>query len=274
MQRDTAGFSRFLLDPSAFRSEEISFSLIMSFVAVLNRNSPLMRYPDVLWAFIAMLAFNLAYHLVLRRLAAEAVPLFSTAANITLISWILSCSGGFQSCFWPLYLLPVFTACLYLERRHVLLVLAATGAFLVYFYLEAIWNGLSWEGCEFLIKFGVLALAAGVTMPLAFKERAHHAALCAQRVEIEKLARESLADMMPGIAHNLNNPLTVILGSVELLLQEAPEGSPQRDDLERIQSAARACARLSSDLFDYSGSESDKAARALLGGELTAGRRP
>lgn len=253
-------------DAGTFRSHEIAFSLVMSVVAVLNRNGPLVRYPDILWSFVALLVFNLACQLFLRRRAGRELPWLSTAANIVLVTWTLSCSGGDQSRFWPMYLLPLFTACLYLERRHVFAALLLETAFLGCFYLEGIWDGRPWEGCEWLIKAGVLALAAGATLPLAQKERAEREALAAERAKMDEYARDCLRGAMPGIAHNLNNPLTVILGSIEILLQETPGESASRQDLLRIQGAALACARLAEDLRAFSGSESDNAARAVLTG--------
>ena len=43
--------------------------------------------------------------------------------------------------------------------------------------------------------------------------------------------------MAGGIAHDLNNLLTVILGYSELAMDNAPELSPVRQDLEEIKKA-------------------------------------
>jgi len=40
------------------------------------------------------------------------------------------------------------------------------------------------------------------------------------------------------MAHELNNPLTGILGYVHLMLQEAPKGSPLEADLRKIEHEA------------------------------------
>lgn len=255
------------VDPNAFHYQEVLFSLIMSVAALFSREDPGVRYPDVLWAFTAMLAFNLACQLVLRRrLGSRLVPLASIAVNTLLISMVVALSGGDQSRFWPVYLLPIFTACLYLERRHVASACAAAGAFLACFYLEAFWGLRRWEACEFLIKLSVLAFAAAVTAHLSFKERAQRLALDAQREKIAALARsldrrtasdllamkqQSLDALIPGIAHALGNPLAVILASAELLLRELPAGSAGRQDLERIRAAARRCAQVTDDLSAY-----------------------
>lgn len=165
-----------------------------------------------------------------------------------------------------LYLLPIFTACLHLQRRHVAGVCVAAGAFLAFFYLEAFWDERRWEACEFLLKLGVLGFAAAVTAHLSFKERAQRLDLIAGRERIERLARslerrtaddlsamkkQSLDTLIPGIVHALNNPVGIILGSVELLLKDAPPDSRHRQDLERIRTAARRCAQLGGDLQAY-----------------------
>ena len=165
-----------------------------------------------------------------------------------------------------MYLLPIFTACLHLKRRHVLGACAASAAFLVYFYLEAFWDGRRWEACEFLIKIGVLGFAAAVTAQLSFRERRQRIALAGIRERIESLGRslerrtasdlqsikkQSMDTLIPGIVHALNNPVGIILGSVDLLLRQAPAGSLQRQDLERVRAAARRCALLASDLKAY-----------------------
>ncbi len=254
------------VDPNALRYQEIMFSLVMSVVAVLGRDNPLVLFPDILWAFAALLGFNLAYHRLLRRGGVTGAPLVSVSVNVALCSLVLGLSGGDRSGFWPLYLLPIFTACLHLERRHVLGVSAAAGAFLACFYLEGFWEHRRWEACEFLIKLGVLGFAAAVTAQLSFKERAQRRDLAGIRERIEVLGRalerrtaadlqvmkkQSLDALIPAVAHALNNPLGIILGSVGLLLQDAPQGSIRRQDLERIRAAARRCAQLGEDLQAY-----------------------
>lgn len=255
------------VDPNALHYQEILFSVAMVVVAVIGREHPLVRFPDILWALAAMLAFNLSYHRLLRRGGGSLTPLVSMAVNVTLCSLVVGLSGGDRSSFWPLYLLPIFTACLHLERRHVLGVCAAATGFLACFYLEAFWESRRWEACEFLVKAGVLCFSAAITAHLSFKERGQRRDLAAIRARLEALGREtdrrtaaqlqalrkqSLDALLPGIAHALNNPLAIIMGSVDLLLLDAPEGSVRRQDLERVLAAARRCAQIGTDLQDFS----------------------
>jgi|CXWL01.1.fsa_nt_gi signal transduction histidine kinase len=254
------------VDPNALHYQEIMFSIVMSVVAVLARDNPLVRFPDILWAFALLLAFNLGYHRLLRTRGGAVVPLVSMAVNVVLCSVVLSLSGGDQSNFWPLYILPSFTACLYLKRRHVIGACAAVAAFLALFYLEAFWGHRRWEACEFLMKLGVLGFSAAVTAHLSFKERGQRRDLAGIRERLETLSRSlerrSAADLMamkkqsldaliPGLMHTLNNPLGIIIGSVDLMLQDAPQGSTRRMDLERVRAAARRCTQIGKDLQSY-----------------------
>ncbi len=51
-------------------------------------------------------------------------------------------------------------------------------------------------------------------------------------VQAAKLA--AVGEMAAGIAHELNNPLTTVSGFTELVLEEMPEGSTAREDLELV----------------------------------------
>lgn len=248
------------VDPQALQYQEILFSLGMSVVAVLARDATLVRYPDILWAFAVMLAFNLSYHRLLRSHGGTAVPLVSMAVNVTLCSLVLGLSGGEQSSFWPLYLLPIFTACLHLKRRHVLGACVAAGGFLACFYLEAFWENRRWEACEFLIKLGVLGFSAAVTAQISFKERGQRFELAAGRERIEALDRtlgqsqkmEAVGRLAGGIAHDFNNILTAIKGYSSFLREAAELNGEMRQDVEEIEKAADRAAALTNQLLAFS----------------------
>src|SRR5688500_3182305 len=88
------------VDPNALHYQEIMFSLVMGVLAVLGRENN----RDLLLTFVAMLAFNLSYHRLLRSRGGTVVPLVSMAVNVTLCSLVVALSGGHRSSFWPLYL--------------------------------------------------------------------------------------------------------------------------------------------------------------------------
>ncbi|MEM9558302.1 MAG: PAS domain S-box protein [Acidobacteriota bacterium] len=70
-------------------------------------------------------------------------------------------------------------------------------------------------------------------------------------LEAQKL--ESLAVLAGGVAHDFNNLLMVILGNASLALQDLAGGTPRREDLQTIESAALRAAELTRQMLAYSG---------------------
>ncbi len=249
---------------AAFRHQEIAFSLCMAAVAILLRDNPAYS-PNLLWAFAVLLVFNLAYHILLRRRGeAWYVPMFSMAANTVLVTWVLQCSGGPDSPFWPMYLIPIFTACLYLAGRHVAFAALSASAFLGCLSLAAAEPDapVQWALAELAIKISVLAVSASVTAQYAFRERRARTELASTRAELERLATEleradlerheaggGLSRFLAGLVYDLNGRLTLIRGRAELLHDGLAEDSPQSQDARGIAEAARALSRLGSDLL-------------------------
>jgi PAS domain S-box-containing protein len=73
-----------------------------------------------------------------------------------------------------------------------------------------------------------------------------------QRV-LETLKLESLGVLAGGMAHDFNNLLTSILGNANLALEEQPENSSARANLEEIIQASEKAAGLTSQMLAYSG---------------------
>jgi PAS domain S-box-containing protein len=79
-----------------------------------------------------------------------------------------------------------------------------------------------------------------------------------ERLELEKrfLASqrmESLGIMAGGVAHDFNNMLTGILGNTSLAQMNLPDGSPVREDLQRVEQICFQAAELCQQLLAYSG---------------------
>jgi len=71
--------------------------------------------------------------------------------------------------------------------------------------------------------------------------------------QLQQMQRLQLAGTLAGgIAHDLNNELTLILGNLELALEQLPAGYDVCDSLEHARSAAGRCADMSQHLLSVS----------------------
>ena len=69
-------------------------------------------------------------------------------------------------------------------------------------------------------------------------------------IQAAKLA--AVGEMAAGVAHELNNPLTTVTGFSEIVLDELPQDSIHREDLEMVLREAKRASQVVRRLLDFS----------------------
>jgi len=85
-----------------------------------------------------------------------------------------------------------------------------------------------------------LGISRDVTEKMEMEQRIYHT---------EKLA--SIGTLAAGVAHEINNPLAVILGFTDLLLEKFEPGSPMREDLKVIEYNANHAKKVVENLLGF-----------------------
>jgi PAS domain S-box-containing protein len=75
-------------------------------------------------------------------------------------------------------------------------------------------------------------------------------ALQSQLLQAEKMS--AVGRLAAGVAHEINNPLSGVLGFAQVLLQEIPEANDWREDVKKIEEGARRCKKIVSNLLTFS----------------------
>lgn len=85
----------------------------------------------------------------------------------------------------------------------------------------------------------------------SFEEMAKSLAdLQAQVVQMDRMS--AIGTLAGGVAHEINNPLTGVLGQAQLLLEKMFPGDPHRAHVEKIERAAQRCRKIVRGLLDFS----------------------
>lgn len=77
--------------------------------------------------------------------------------------------------------------------------------------------------------------------------------LHSQLLQTEKMV--AVGRLAAGVAHEINNPLSGVLGFAQVLLQEIPEGNAWHRDVGKIEEGAKRCKKIVSDLLTFSRQE-------------------
>jgi signal transduction histidine kinase len=88
------------------------------------------------------------------------------------------------------------------------------------------------------------------------KDISQRKAMEKQLMQADKLA--SIGQLASGIAHEINNPLNIILGYTQLLLRDEEKDSQKHQDLKIIEKHARTCKIIVGDLLSFARSTKTK----------------
>lgn len=209
-------------------AESTAFAIMMALAAYLGRENPLFVYPEILWSFLALLSFNLINFTMLSDLLpARDRAQIAVFINVLLISVIVHYSGGYESYFWVMYLLPIFASALVFRWAGISAALTGILALMIFFYSSSIYDRIWAEILEMAIKMLTLLTSAGMTFRVVTAERRARLQLDQEqervrreRVEMRERLQSidrlmTLGTLSAGIAHELNGPLANILGFVE-----------------------------------------------------------
>lgn len=84
-----------------------------------------------------------------------------------------------------------------------------------------------------------------------------------QMIRAERLA--AIGQMAAGISHEIDNPVGIILGYAELLLEDMEEGDPRREDVAAIIEECKRCRRITGGLLGFARSAPSRRETIFLG---------
>ena len=109
---------------------------------------------------------------------------------------------------------------------------------------------MMWDGIQMDISERVQAESQRETALKALSQSLEQLkATQAQLIQVAKLA--AVGELAAGVAHEINNPLTSVLGYAEWLIENVPADSPFRGDLETIAKQARRTRDIVRNLLDF-----------------------
>ncbi|MFH1723048.1 MAG: ATP-binding protein [Elusimicrobiota bacterium] len=248
-------------NPATFSLDEQSALLCLRLVIFLLLNffllfSPKMQASFSLTPFALVLLYlfsNTALLVVPRERWSQ--PLVQSALfifDIVIISLVIYASDGLDSDLYLLYFLVIFMSGLQVEAWQSFL--TGTVASLVYLFF---WTRGGREAqlmsAQVLLRipfFYLIAFFVSFLVGQAQKARKRLEQAEVQLMHSDKLA--AVGRLAAGVAHELNNPLTSIMGFTQLLLEDEKLTEEQRSSLTVVNDQSQRCRRIISDLLQFS----------------------
>lgn len=260
---------------------ETVFSIFLVLLAFLWKDNPSLVYPQILYLFSGLLLLNLGAGMSLRRWPARrALAAGIILLNCAVITLALEYSGGPRSNLWVLYLLPIYTASLWLRTREVFWITLGAVGFNIAFQAH---NVVLWDDtAAFLLalKSAVLVFAAVTTHGLAARERRGLERLNIEREALAALEKtnqssckrleqaRALADVglaTASVAHDLKSPMLVILGTAQYLLENASFPEAFHPDVKRMVRSAQLCQQIAANVLDAAAGRANEVQECDIG---------
>ncbi len=233
-------------------SYEVVFSVFMVAIAFFYRNNPQIGYPKILYFFLLLMVSNFIFNQVLRNRVSVSLWVVDSILlfNIWVITGVLYYSGGGDSYFWVLYLLPIFASALLVSMKDVAGVVFLSALAVTLFSLPVSLTDLA-AVMSLLIKLSVFTLSAAVVYRTADARKKAEFSLMSKRKEVEVMTRElmdkntdivrtasagEVGQLASGVMHDLGNSVSVILLSAQIASEDEVV---DRKDIARIVKAAR-----------------------------------
>ena len=245
-------FNRGRVSNFSRNSYEVVFSVFMVAIAYFYRNNSRIVYPKILYFFLLLMVSNFIFNQLLRR--RFSVSLWSIDLillfNLWGITGVLYYSGGGNSYFWVLYLLPIFASALLVSMKDVAGVVFLAALAVILFSLPVDLMDLA-SVMSLLVKLSVFTLSAAVVYRTADAKKKAERNLMSKRREVEVMTRELLdkdtdmvrtasagevGQLVSGVMHDLGNSVSVILLSAQIAGEDEVV---DKRDIDRIVKAAR-----------------------------------
>jgi len=231
---------------------EVVFSIFTVAIAYFYRDNPRIVYPTILYFFLLLMVSNLAFNQLLRKRVSVSLWAidFTLIFNLCVITGVLYYSGGGESYFWVLYLLPIFAAAMLGRLEDVAGVVLLSSLATALFSRPLRMSDLA-EVMSLLVKLSVFIVSAAAVYRSANARKKAETALQSKRREVEAMTRElmtkdtelaqtasagEVGQLVSGIMHDLGNSLSVILLSAQLADED---DAPDKKDIGRIVKAAQ-----------------------------------